>query len=74
MASKTNKTKFTSALTLLLCQLQNCSISTVTVLGQRHLPCSATPLIGSPMTSALAHGSVYLFTSVLATPFSFSLT
>ena len=28
MASETNKTKFTFALTLLSCQLQNCSIST----------------------------------------------
>ena len=28
MASKTKKTEFTFALTLLLCQLQNCSIST----------------------------------------------
>jgi hypothetical protein len=43
----------------------------VMVLGQRHLLYSTTPLIGSPTTSALAHGSVYLFTSVLATPFPF---
>ena len=43
----------------------------MTVLGQRHLPYSATPSIGSPTTSALAAGSTYLFTSVLATPFPF---
>ena len=31
----------------------------VTVLGQRHLPYSATPLVGSPVTSALAHGFIF---------------
>ena len=41
----------------------------VIVLGQRHLLYFATSLIGSPTTSALAHGFVYLFISVLATPF-----
>jgi hypothetical protein len=43
----------------------------VTVLGQRHLLYSATSLIGLPTTSALAHGSISLFISVLATPFPF---
>ena len=47
------------------------TVKDVTVLGQRHLPYSATPLIGSPTTSALAAGFIYLFISVLVTPFPF---
>ena len=47
------------------------SIKSVTVLGQRHLPYSTTLLIGPPTTSALVAGSIYLFTSILATPFPF---
>jgi hypothetical protein len=43
----------------------------VIVLGQHHLLYSAISLIGSPITSALVHGSISLFISVLATPFPF---